>query len=78
MSEHDPAREDDVAAELREAWRQLAPPSLPDASDEADPATAATVRWMQAAWQTVLPGTARLQPGSSSFVEEKKKRKEPL
>ena len=67
MSEHDPAREEDVGAELRDAWRQLSPPPLPDASEAADPTTAATVRWMQSAWRALEapPGSARLQPGSS-------------
>ena len=70
-------REEDVGAELREAWRHLSPPPLPDAIDEADPATAAAVGWMRSAWRTLEAPSAiavhRPDSSSSERTEEEQR-----
>lgn len=46
--------------ELRQIYRRLQPPALPDHAAEADPETARVVQWMQGAWRGLALPPARV------------------
>jgi hypothetical protein len=50
VSPHDELERDPLPEELKQLYRRLQPPALPDEAAEADTETARVVQWMRDAW----------------------------